>query len=338
MASDMFSLGATLLFAATGHAPYDGETVMDVLVRLATEPPDLTGLPEELTGMVTACLERSPRKRPASATLLAELGPFVDSPAAGGGGHSYLPGAAMELIEEYRHGPQLADGSYTDEEASGDATFGSHTALPTRQRGIGRWLPRRADTSPSGPGDHSRYLPRKKSRRGATAFGVAGWIGAAVALVAAGAVIGFLVSMPGTASPSPRVSAPAGGAQAGALVPPPGQQPPSAFPSIPPGQTAVLLLQPYGDSYTVFLLHGVGWTPLTRVTVALAGYGTSRNQPVVDGAGTFNIAIGQGYDFFTAPIPPGSYKVVVTGAGGRHATATFQVRPPPTPPVPSPAA
>ena len=58
MASDMFSLGATLLFAATGHAPYQGETVMDVLVRLATEPPDLTGLPEELTGMVTAWLVR----------------------------------------------------------------------------------------------------------------------------------------------------------------------------------------------------------------------------------------------------------------------------------------
>ena len=49
MASDVFALGATLLFAATGHAPYQGETVMDVLVRLATEPPDLTELPAELT-------------------------------------------------------------------------------------------------------------------------------------------------------------------------------------------------------------------------------------------------------------------------------------------------
>ena len=45
MASDVFSLGATLLFAATGHPPYLGDTVMDILVRLATEAPDLTGLP-----------------------------------------------------------------------------------------------------------------------------------------------------------------------------------------------------------------------------------------------------------------------------------------------------
>jgi len=335
MASDMFSLGATLLFAATGHAPYEGETVMDVLVRLATEPPDLAGLPEELTGMITACLERSPRDRPASATLLNQLGPFVEGPAAANGGHTYLTGTAMELIEEYRHGPQLADGSYDDEEASGDATFGSHTALPApRQRGIGRWLPRRADTSPSGPGDHSRYLPRKKSRR-ATPLGVAGLAAAGVALVAAGAVAGVLLSRPGAGSPSPRGSStPTVG---GGLLPPPGQQPPTAFPPVPAGHTAVLPLQPFGDSYTVFLLHGVGWIPLTRVTVTLVGHGTSRNRPVVDGAGTFNSAIGLGYDFFRVPIPPGSYKVVVTGAGGRHATATFQVRPPPTPPVPSPA-
>src|SRR5499427_10505685 len=53
MASDIFSLGATLLYAATGHAPYQGETVMDVLVRLATEPPDMAGLPGELTDLVT---------------------------------------------------------------------------------------------------------------------------------------------------------------------------------------------------------------------------------------------------------------------------------------------
>jgi len=37
VASDVYSLGATLLFAATGHAPYAGASVMDVLARLASE-------------------------------------------------------------------------------------------------------------------------------------------------------------------------------------------------------------------------------------------------------------------------------------------------------------
>src|ERR1700722_4737944 len=137
MASDVFSLGATLLFAATGHAPYQGETVMDILVRLATEPPDLSGLPAELTELITGCLERSPRKRPSSAGLLSQLGPFVAGPAARNGHHAYLTAQAMALIGDYQHGPQLAAqplaGDATEGETEGgaaeDATFGSRTAL-----------------------------------------------------------------------------------------------------------------------------------------------------------------------------------------------------------------
>jgi hypothetical protein len=339
MASDMFSLGATLLFAATGHAPYQGETVMDVLVRLATEPPDLGGLPEELTGMVTACLERSPRKRPASVTLLGQLGPFVDSPAAAGGHHAYLTDAAMELIEDYRHGPQLAaDGA--DETGSADAdgeeaTFGSRTALrvPRRRPGLRRWLPGGAGTRPGGPGDRSRYPPRKRRRRRPAALGLAGRTAAAAVLVGVGAGLGFLLSGPGSTSPRPSATPTVSAGPA--FGPPPGQAPPTSFAALPPGRTAIELLQPVGDPNTVFLLHGVGWVPLTRVTVTLAGHGAAPYRPVVDGQGTFNYAIGQGHDFFPGAFPPGSYRVVATGANGRRASATFQVNLPP-PGAPSP--
>ena len=138
VASDMFSLGATLLFAATGHPPYQGDTVMDILVRLATEPPDLSGLPPELTRVVTACLERSPRSRPTSAALLAELAPFVEATPSPGSGHSYLPGEALTLIGEYERSPRPPEPE-TDpgqdqppltDEVSEDATFGSYSALP----------------------------------------------------------------------------------------------------------------------------------------------------------------------------------------------------------------
>jgi serine/threonine protein kinase len=109
MASDVFALGATLLYAATGHAPYQGETVMDVLVRLATEPPDLSGLPAELTELITGCLERSPRDRPTSATLLARLGPLVSAAPhadglAPGAPHPFLAEPAMALIDGFRNG------------------------------------------------------------------------------------------------------------------------------------------------------------------------------------------------------------------------------------------
>jgi serine/threonine protein kinase len=158
-ASDIFSLGATLAFAATGYPPYRGETVMDILVRLATEPPDLTGLPDELTGLVGACLQRVPRDRPTTAAILAGLGSFAPGPhgqdGPDGPGHSYLPDAAMALIAEYQHPPLRASArtaaasALADSPAEGDAgedgvsddtagsavpagtaTSGSHTDLP----------------------------------------------------------------------------------------------------------------------------------------------------------------------------------------------------------------
>ena len=101
-ASDIFALGATMLFAATGHAPYHGETVMDVLVRLATGPPDLTGLPPALSEIVVACLERDPRSRPTSAAILARLAPALTPDA----GSPPLPPCALALIEEYRGIPR----------------------------------------------------------------------------------------------------------------------------------------------------------------------------------------------------------------------------------------
>jgi serine/threonine protein kinase len=107
MASDVFALGGTLLYAATGHAPYQGETVMDVLVRLATEPPDLAGLPPELTELITGCLERSPRDRPTAAVLVERLGPLISAAPhadglAPGAPHPFLAGPAMALIDGFR--------------------------------------------------------------------------------------------------------------------------------------------------------------------------------------------------------------------------------------------
>src|SRR5215467_7024976 len=165
MASDMFSLGATLLYAATGHAPYQGETVMDVLVRLATEPPDLAGLPGELTGLVTACLERSPRQRPTSATLLSQLGPYVEGGAAHSGHHAYLTDPAMALIGDYQHGPQLAAQAPAEDGAGDEATFGSHTALSAPHApAVRRWMARRSTVLPVRP--PARATAQRLAQRG----------------------------------------------------------------------------------------------------------------------------------------------------------------------------
>ena len=126
VASDIYSLGATLLFAATGHPPYAGATALDVLARLATEEPDLSGQPDELAGLITACMHRVPRQRPTPSSMLAQLGDFTEAQVGPGKEHSYLPQMAMALIGEYQRTPQLA----ANGESIDDATSASWTELP----------------------------------------------------------------------------------------------------------------------------------------------------------------------------------------------------------------
>jgi hypothetical protein len=348
MASDVFSLGATLLFAATGHPPYQGDTVMDVLVRLATEPPDLVGLPAELTPLVTACLERSPRNRPTSTALLAGLAPFVGATPSPGSGHSYLPAGALTLIGEYQRSPgppepkagRDQDHPQLTDDVSEDATFGSYTALPAPGRPRwrrGRWPGRGTGPATRGPGRLSGPAggPRGWRPRSWMLAG-AGLITGAAALVAVGAALGasFTGGSGRSAASSGQPAATAATATYPALPtgPPVDPGPP---PATPPSGTStkpeLVMGQPYGDGYTTFVVHGSGFLPLTRVRVRLTGHHVAPFRPTVDQKGTFNYAIDQGHAFFSGPIPAGIYHVLVTGAGGRLATTTFQVHPQPPP-------
>jgi serine/threonine protein kinase len=334
-ASDVFSLGATLVFAATGHPPYRGEAIMDILVRLATEPPDLTGVPAELMDLVAACLERVPRDRPTDAAILRQLGSFA-LPA--GSGHSYLPDSAMALIAEYQNNPFLSPGTVDDEDeesvggetddpgdraAADDATSGSHTALPgfhsiagygTGQGPPSRraWRRRRAPYAGAGPRPPVRgFLPL--------------WARAVVVvlLLAAGTGLGLLLHGPGASAAGPL----------GPVLPPPT----TCNPQAAIGAPQLCIAQPYGDDDTVFVIHGSGFAPGTPVTITLAGVDVSPARVVADDAGTINYAIDQGNYFFRGPIPLGTYRAVVTAPGERSVSATFRVYPAGSvPPLPSP--
>ncbi|MGA2830373.1 MAG: protein kinase, partial [Streptosporangiaceae bacterium] len=223
LASDVYSLGATLLFAATGHGPYQGETVMDVLVKLATEAPDLSGLPADLTTLVEACLERSPRMRPTSAGLLAGLGSFVEATADPADAHYYLPDSAMALIGEYQRSPQPAvvprAGPEPDSE---DPTSASHTALPASftppasHRRRRQASPRKgANGTALAPASRSHGPRRPRARAALIASGVV--VGAAV-LAIGGAYVGPKID--------PGLSGPSASATASILDPPPGAVPP----------------------------------------------------------------------------------------------------------------
>lgn len=67
-ASDMFSLGTLLYHISTGHLPFHGETVTEILDRIIHhEPPPVTHhrpeVPLELQRIVKRCLEKDPARR-----------------------------------------------------------------------------------------------------------------------------------------------------------------------------------------------------------------------------------------------------------------------------------
>ncbi|MFF2432193.1 protein kinase domain-containing protein [Streptomyces mirabilis] len=79
-ASDLFSLGAVLAYAATGRAPFGSGPPAVLIYRASEEPPDLDGVPPELVGLLVRCLHRDPDRRPAP-TELAQA--FRYGPAVG---------------------------------------------------------------------------------------------------------------------------------------------------------------------------------------------------------------------------------------------------------------
>jgi eukaryotic-like serine/threonine-protein kinase len=93
-ASDIFSLGAVLTFAAVGEGPFGIGTVTALMYRVAHDRPATKRLPGQLRPLVERCLAKDPRTRPTTDQLLTELG-TVDS------GTNWLPRPVAETLAEY---------------------------------------------------------------------------------------------------------------------------------------------------------------------------------------------------------------------------------------------
>ncbi len=72
-ASDVFSLGSVLAFAATGREPFGTGDASVLLYRVVHTPPALAGLPDELRPVIEWCLSKDPAQRPAPGELLTQL-------------------------------------------------------------------------------------------------------------------------------------------------------------------------------------------------------------------------------------------------------------------------
>ena len=103
-ASDVFSLGSLLVYAAMGRAPFDADSPYLTGYQVMHERPDLEGVAGPLRAVVERCLDKDPASRPTLAELhelfrslpdtctadvpgaLASPGASGDAPSATGGG------------------------------------------------------------------------------------------------------------------------------------------------------------------------------------------------------------------------------------------------------------
>jgi serine/threonine protein kinase len=323
VASDVYSLGATLVFAATGHPPYAGDTVMDVLARLATEPPDLSGLPAELAGLAGACLQRVPSARPTSSQVLAELGPFAEAGTAQE--HSYLPEAARAMIAEYQRTPLPAGGDPSPDDRSDEATNASDPGLPAsfvpkprRPGPLRRLLHAHAWAGPS-------WLPASWRRWIRTHLGWAGWASAGAALIAVGVVLGASLTSSSDGPPPPNGPPPALATVCGKSVRVTGVTVP----------TLCMIRTSQAPQTSDFVVEGLDFAPRTPVTVNLTEIGlppaqatvlntTSPVRPVVSADGTVTFPVERVYP---NQLQLGLVTVTVSGTGGREASTQFMVIP-----------
>lgn len=122
-ASDVFSLGSVLAYAATGRAPFGGGASVAVLYRVVHDSPMLDGIPEALRLVISRCLDKDPGRRPSLAELSA-IGP--DGPR----GHAmpprtaFWPSSVVALIRDYQ--------DRADSEAAARVPSAALPLLPTR--------------------------------------------------------------------------------------------------------------------------------------------------------------------------------------------------------------
>ena len=330
-ASDVFSLGSTLLYAATGHAPYQGETTVDVLVRLATEPPDLAGLPPELADPLERCLDRDPDRRPTPAELVAAIAATMRF--EGNDGPRSLPPRAVALIEDHRRRPLPAEPVAAEhsslpgqEETLGSRAGQQHPSFPPATQlpatpatpasdGTGGRVAQPPADAPDPAQEHDPA--RKADHRLAIVLACL----AAIILVGGGLEIGSRLGHNNNNNGAAQ--------QQGNLGPPPGG-PPGQGPPGPPGGGAaakadITVNQPFGDARTTFVFSGRGWQPDATVSLTLDGHPVVPKAPATDKQGAFNYTLNQGEQMYPAGLPAGHHTVTATGEGGQRDDVSFDV-------------
>ncbi|MFE4690485.1 PQQ-binding-like beta-propeller repeat protein [Streptomyces sp. NPDC056749] len=98
--SDVFSLGTLLVYAATGHGPFDADSPYLTAYQVVHEEPSLGVVPEALRAVVEPCLEKEPEGRPTADELLVLLRDLPDD-LGGTGVHEAGAGRTRDMITQH---------------------------------------------------------------------------------------------------------------------------------------------------------------------------------------------------------------------------------------------
>src|SRR6266487_3113149 len=218
-ASDMFSLGSVLAFAATGQGPFGTGSNAALMYRLVNSSAELGDVPGELRSLVSSCLAKHPGDRPTARELLTEVGALQPAPG-------WL---AESIMSSFIQDPPRPAGA--DLASAGKQVAVSEASAPPPRPG----QPLRGDTG--GPGRHR--ISRTLASACLTGGMVAGSAVAAFALLGANhtpasshlqpqAGAGVVATSPASAS-----SAPAASPRASSSAPPLARVSPAMFLSPP---------------------------------------------------------------------------------------------------------
>ncbi|WP_371628634.1 protein kinase [Streptomyces sp. NBC_00341] len=170
-ATDVFSLGATLAYAAMADSPFGHGSSEVMLYRVVHEEPQLYDVHDALAPLVSACLAKDPEERPSTLQLSMRLKEIAAREAQGL--HESRPPAQRSAQEADRPTGRL-DGPYTEQQtrrapgpapASRPQNRQSAPARPSSPR-TGGSRPERQPRSTTGSGKRSQGANGTKGRQG----------------------------------------------------------------------------------------------------------------------------------------------------------------------------